>query len=33
VLIGLLDLDEESVRHAPRSWKPSATLIDLLNGH
>jgi hypothetical protein len=32
VLIGLLDLDEESVRHAPPSWSPSATLIDLLMG-
>jgi heme peroxidase len=30
VLIGLLDLDEASVRHAPESWTPSATLIDLL---
>ena len=32
VLVGLLDLDPSSVRHAPESWKPSATLIDLLNG-
>jgi hypothetical protein len=30
VLVGLLDLDPSSVRHAPESWKPSATLIDLL---
>jgi Animal haem peroxidase len=32
VLVGLLDLDPSSVRHAPESWKPSATLIDLLMG-
>lgn len=32
VLIGLLDLDPTSVRHAPASWRPSATLIDLLLG-
>jgi hypothetical protein len=32
VLVGLLDLDPESVRHAPESWSPSATLIDLLTG-
>lgn len=32
VLIGLLDLDPTSVRHAPKSWKALATLIDLLTG-
>ena len=32
VLIGLVDLDPGSVRHAPKSWKPSAALIDLLRG-
>jgi hypothetical protein len=32
VLIGLLDLDPASVRHAPQSWKRSATLIELLVG-
>jgi hypothetical protein len=32
VLVGLLDLDPSSVRHAPDPWKPSATLIDLLIG-
>lgn len=32
VLIGLLDLDPASVRHAPQTWTPSATLIDLLRG-
>ena len=32
VLIGLLELDPSSVRHAPPSWTPSATLVDLLSG-
>jgi hypothetical protein len=32
VLIGLLDLDPSSVRHAPPSWTPSATLVELLIG-
>jgi hypothetical protein len=30
-LIGVLDLDAATVRHAPKSWTPSATLIDLLS--
>jgi hypothetical protein len=32
VLIGLLELDPSSVRHAPGSWKPSATFIEMLAG-
>jgi hypothetical protein len=32
VLVGLLDLDPSSVRHAPASWTPSARLSDLLIG-
>ena len=32
VLIGLLDLDASSVRHAPRDWQPTATLARLLTG-
>ena len=32
VLVGLLDLDPASVRHAPSDWKPQASLIDLLMG-
>ena len=32
VLVGLLDLDPTSVRHAPADWQPAASLIDLLNG-
>jgi hypothetical protein len=31
VLIGLLDLDPGSVRHAPASWQPSASLVDILS--
>jgi len=30
VLIGLLDLDPTSVRHAPRDWRSQASLVDLL---
>jgi len=30
VLLGLLDLDDSSVRHAPADWRPSATLTELL---
>jgi len=32
VLLGLLNLDPGSVRHAPDNWRPSASLIQLL-GH
>jgi hypothetical protein len=32
VLIGLLDLDPGSVRHAPGDWQPVATLAELLTG-
>jgi hypothetical protein len=32
VLVGLLDLDAESVRHAPDDWQPRASLIELLTG-
>ena len=32
VLIGLLDLDAASVRHAPQWWTPSVRLINLLTG-
>jgi hypothetical protein len=32
VLIGLLDLDPMSVRHAPAGWSPSWSLVDLLTG-
>ena len=30
VLVGLLDLDLSSVRHAPAGWQPKASLIELL---
>src|SRR5882672_1653942 len=32
VLVGLLNLDPSSVRHAPDDWRPTASLIQLL-GH
>jgi len=32
VLVGLLNLDQASVRHAPDDWRPTASLIQLL-GH
>jgi hypothetical protein len=32
VLVGLLNLDPASVRHAPDDWRPTASLIQLL-GH
>lgn len=32
VLVGLLDLDPASVRHAPDDWTPTVSLIDLLLG-
>ena len=32
VLLGLLDLDAGSVRHAPADWRPSAALTELLMG-
>jgi hypothetical protein len=31
VVMGLLDLDPTSVRHAPEEWRPVATLLDLLS--
>jgi hypothetical protein len=31
VVIGLLDLDPTSVRHAPNEWRPVATLLELLS--
>jgi hypothetical protein len=30
VLMGLLDLDLSSVRHAPQGWQPRSSLIELL---
>ena len=30
VLVGLLDLDVDSVRHAPEDWAPAYSLVDLL---
>jgi len=30
VLVGLLDLDQTSVRHAPGDWQPAFSLIELL---
>ena len=30
VLVGLLDLDPTSVRHAPAGWRPGASLVELL---
>lgn len=34
VLVGLLNLDSSSVRHAPADWQPRASLIELLTmGH
>jgi hypothetical protein len=32
VLVGLLDLDETSVRHAPKDWRPAFSLVELLTG-
>ena len=32
VLLGLLDRDPTSVRHAPNDWRPLASLVDLLAG-
>jgi hypothetical protein len=32
VLIGLLDLDQTSVRHAPDDWQPTCSLVELLIG-
>jgi Animal haem peroxidase len=32
VLVGLLDLDQTSVRYAPEGWTPSLSLVELLAG-
>jgi hypothetical protein len=32
VLVGLLDHDPSSVRHAPAAWAPESALVDLLVG-
>jgi hypothetical protein len=32
VLVGLLDLDKTSVRHAPKDWRPTFSLVELLTG-
>jgi hypothetical protein len=32
VIIGLLDLDHTSVRHAPTDWQPAFSLVELLIG-
>ena len=32
VLVGLLELDQTSVRHAPEDWQPAFSLVELLTG-
>ena len=32
VLVGLLDLDQTSVRYAPKDWQPECSLVELLTG-
>jgi hypothetical protein len=32
VLVGLLDQDQTSVRHAPEDWQPAFSLVELLTG-
>jgi hypothetical protein len=32
VLVGLLDVDQTSVRHAPKNWQPAFSLVELLRG-
>src|SRR5262249_24698460 len=32
VLVGLLDMDHTSVRHAPEDWRPTSSLLELLMG-